>query len=327
MANAWRRYRPQQPLSLPPIPSILLLLFILAFLIIFFIALFSHLSSSQSPNPNPNPDPQFLSLAPSLSPFDCFSSPQASPIIANLVEGVPYPFLISLSDFGSLPDKPHKNIVRTLKGKRFRKPDISETVQRVLEGRKGEDGVVVDVGGNVGMAAFAAAVMGFRVVCFEPVVENLQRICDGVWFNRIAGRVMVFEAVASDKRGNITFHKLVGRLDNSAVSAAGAKLAFKSNEEVALQVRSIPLDDVIPDTLPVLLIKIDVQGWEYHVLKGASKILSRKAGKAPYLIYEEDERLLQASNTSAKEIRDFLRTKGYNHCTQHGTDAHCTKTA
>lgn len=75
----------------------------------------------------------------------------------------------------------------------------------------------------------------------------------------------------------------------------------------------------------MFLLKIDVQGWEYHVLKGASKLLSRKKGEAPYLIYEEDERLLQASNSSAKEIRDFLQTVGYHQCTQHGTDAHCSK--
>lgn len=120
-------------------------------------------------------------------------------------------------------------------------------------------------------------------------------------------------------------YQLVGRLDNSAVSATGAKMAFKSNEEIAFQVRTIPLDEVIPESERVLLLKIDVQGWEYHVLKGASKLLSRKGSQAPYLIYEEDERLLQASNSSAKEIRDFLSSVGYHDCTQHGTDAHCTK--
>lgn len=120
---------------------------------------------------------------------------------------------------------------------------------------------------------------------------------------------------------------MVGRLDNSAVSATGAKMAFKSNEEIALQVKSIPLDEVIKESEPVLLLKIDVQGWEYHVLKGARRLLSREKNEAPYLIYEEDERLLQASNTSSKEIRDFLRTMGYHQCEQHGTDAHCTKTS
>ncbi|KAK9109031.1 hypothetical protein Sjap_017091 [Stephania japonica] len=309
MASGWKRHNNK--------PSTLLLLL----LPILLLTIFLLSSSSHSPNPNPN-SPSHLTLP--IKPFDCFSTPQSHPVIANLVEGLRRPFLYSLADLGSLPDKPHKNIVRLLKGKPFRRPDISVAIQEVLQ-RIGGDGIVVDVGANVGMASFAAAAMGFRVFAFEPVFENLQRICDGVYFNRVAGLVTLFEAVASDRVGNITFHKLVGRLDNSAVSATGAKLAFKSNEEIELQVRSIPLDEVIPETEKVVLLKIDVQGWEHHVLRGASKLLSRRAGEAPYIIYEEDERLLAASNSSAKEIRSFLVSMGYHHCTQHGTDAHCTK--
>ncbi|KAF3620702.1 hypothetical protein FXO38_32219 [Capsicum annuum] len=96
--------------------------------------------------------------------------------------------------------------------------------------------------------------------------------------------------------------QLVGRFDNSAVLATGSKLAFKSNEEIGVQIKTIPLDEVIQETERVLLIKRDVQGWEYHVLKGASNILSRKKGEAPYLIYDKDERLLQARNSSAKSF-------------------------
>lgn len=73
---------------------------------------------------------------------------------------------------------------------------------------EGKTGIFVDVGANVGMATFAAAVMGFRVLAFEPVFENLQRICDGVYFNRVGDLVTVFEAAASDRLGNITFHKV-----------------------------------------------------------------------------------------------------------------------
>ncbi|KAI6681673.1 hypothetical protein NL676_035554 [Syzygium grande] len=323
MANAWRRDKQPQLLS----SKFLCLLFSSSLLLLIFY-FFSVRPANPFPNTAPALSPKSRFSSPSaITRFDCSASPQAHPVIANVVEGVKHPFLYSLSDFGSLPDKPHKNIVRTLKGKAFRRPDISVTVQELLEGFRGEgrDGFFVDVGANVGMASFAAAAMGFRVLAFEPVFENLQRICDGIWMNRAGELMDLFEAAASDRVGNITFHKLVGRLDNSAVSAAGAKLAFKSNEEIELQVRSIPLDEVIPDSEPVLLIKIDVQGWEHHVLKGAVKLLSRKAGEAPYLIYEEDERLLQASNSSSKEIREFLHSVGYRHCTQHGTDAHCTK--
>lgn len=102
--------------------------------------------------------------------------------------------------------------MRMLKGKPFRRPDISETIQEVLAEfkSKGKDnGLVVDVGGNVGIASFAAAVMGFRVFAFEPVLENLQRICDGIYLNRVRDLVTVFEAAASDHLGNITFHKVL----------------------------------------------------------------------------------------------------------------------
>ncbi|XP_057783126.1 uncharacterized protein LOC131000990 [Salvia miltiorrhiza] len=320
MANAWRRNQSTKILT----PKNLVLFISTSLLLLIFLHL-----SSQTPTRNPSTKSIKDSISQrAIKPFDCLAAPQAHPVVANTVEGLKFPFLYSLSDFGTLPDKPHKNIVRTLKGKPFRRPDISATVQELLGEIKPRDreGVFVDVGANVGMASFAAAVMGFRVLAFEPVFENLQRICDGIYFNRVGDLVELFEAAASDSSGNITFHKLVGRLDNSAVSATGAKMAFKSNEEIAVQVRSIPLDEVIPVSERVLLLKIDVQGWEYHVLKGASKLLSRNKSEAPYLIYEEDPRLLQASNTSAHEIREFLRTMGYHKCTQHGTDAHCTKT-
>nr|GMC58693.1 uncharacterized protein LOC109186508 [Ipomoea batatas] len=323
MANAWRRNQPTKILT-----SRNLLLFIsssLLLLIFFYLTSQSQSQTNNTPYLNSLKTPTFHRA---INPFDCYASPQAHPVFANVVEGLKHPFLYSLSDFGNLPEKPHKNINRTLKGKAFRKPDISETVQDLLEKMKSEDrnGIFVDVGANVGMASFAAAVMGFKVLAFEPVFENLQKICEGIYFNRVRDLVEVYEAAASDHLGNITFHKLVGRLDNSAISATGAKLAFQSNEEIAVQVKTIPLDDVIHESEPVLLLKIDVQGWEYHVLKGASKLLSRKKGEAPYVIYEEDERLLQASNSSAKQIREFLQTVGYTYCTQHGTDAHCTKT-
>lgn len=83
-------------------------------------------------------------------------------------------------------------------------------MQGLLEKMRAENknGVFVDVGANVGMASFAAAVMGFKVLAFEPVFENLQRICDGIHFNRVGELVEVFEAAASDRSGNITFHKV-----------------------------------------------------------------------------------------------------------------------
>ncbi|CAK9147122.1 unnamed protein product [Ilex paraguariensis] len=200
MANAWKRNQPTKLLA----PKTLLLFFSTSLLLLTFLYL-----SSQTQNPTPKAL-KAITFDRTIKPFDCYKSPQAHPVIASIVEGLKYPFLYSLSDFGNLPEKPHKNIARVLKGKPFRRPDISVTIQEVLEKMKsdGKRGIFVDVGANVGMATFAAAVMGFRVLAFEPVFENLQRICDGVYLNRVPDLVEVFEAATSDQIGNITFYKV-----------------------------------------------------------------------------------------------------------------------
>lgn len=204
MANAWRRDKPS------PLSTHKTLIFLFSILLILFlIFLFYPSASNHSPSRIAPYNTLALAHARGIRPYNCLASPQASPVFASLVEGVQYPFLFSLADFGALPEKPHKNIVRMLKGKPFRRPDISATIQELLEGKERDRGaVVVDVGANVGMAAFAAAAMGFRVVAFEPVLENLQRICDGVFLNRAGDRVTVYAAAASDRIGNITFHKV-----------------------------------------------------------------------------------------------------------------------
>lgn len=173
-----------------------------------FLILLSLFFCSNPTSPSLTPLHPFPAFPTPIQPLDCSATPQARPIFANMVEGLRFPFFYSLSDMGNLPDKPHKNIMRMLKGKMFQRPDISATIQEVLEGKKVGDGIVVDVGANVGMATFAASAMGFGVMAFEPVLENLQRICEGIFFNRVGGRVALFAAAASDKRGDITFHKV-----------------------------------------------------------------------------------------------------------------------
>lgn len=261
--------------------------------------------------------------------FDCGASPQRGPVVAHKIEKVSHSFFVSIADFGT-PEKPNRNFQRILKGKLFQKPAISASVQTILEKLKlnGFDNgapVVVDVGANVGMAAFAAAAMGFKVLAFEPIVENIQKLCDGVYLNRVSSLVQLYHLAVSNSPGYITMHKVVGRLDNSAVSATGAKLAFKANKVVPITIKSVTLDSMLPPSTHVVLLKIDVQGWEYNVLKGASKLLSRPFHEAPYIVYEEDDNLLRESNSTSKEILRFLAKHGYHHCVKEGGDRHCSK--
>lgn len=58
----------------------------------------------------------------------------------------------------------------------------------------------------------------------------------------------------------------------------------KSDEVIEkIDVKTDRMDNVIPITLPISLIKIDVEGAEYQVLKGATGILEKQR---PVIIFE-----------------------------------------
>lgn len=119
---------------------------------------------------------------------------------------------------------------------------------------------------------------------------------------------------------------MIGRLDNSAISKTAATMALPdSHKVITTTVRSTTLDSLVPPYEHVILLKVDVQGHELQVLKGAANILARPGLEAPFLVYEEDERLLQAGNSSSREILHFLEGLGYKYCRKEGTDRHCWK--
>lgn len=159
-----------------------------------------------------------VDAAAAVAPFDCLRAPQAKPVLAHEVEGVERPFMISLADLGA-PQRPNRNFERVAKGKKLQKAAVAAMVQRVLQRRlrllsESRPAVewVVDVGANVGMATFAAAAMGFGVVAVEPVLENMQRLCDGLYLNRAQQpqTVKLFHVALSDTpHANLTLHKVI----------------------------------------------------------------------------------------------------------------------
>lgn len=263
--------------------------------------------------------------------FDCLTAPQASPVVAHWMDEVKYPFFLSLLDFGT-PKQPNRNMARLLQKKPFLREDISSAIQGVLENLiEGKlirpDSVLVDVGAGIGAATFAAAAMGVRVLAIEPIFESVQRVCDGIYLNRASHLVRVHLAAASEEQANITVHKKLSHLEHSAVKEKVTKLADtgKNNLVVPVPVEALSLDNLIPKKLHVAVLKVTVQGWELHALRGASELLRRPIGEAPFLIYEEDRILLRASNTSKEDIRQFLKEHGYFSCEKALRHMHCRK--
>lgn len=114
---------------------------------------------------------------------------------------------------------------------------------------------------------------------------------------------------------------LLGKPGMSAFStfAKGTKTdTYIGNEK--LLVEQLPLDDVLQnlDINRVDLAKIDVEGWETFVLRGANKSIN--AGKFPLLMIEFTEANAVAAGSSTRELRTLIESFGYTLCSFNPTN-------
>lgn len=116
----------------------------------------------------------------------------------------------------------------------------------------------------------------------------------------------IFNIAASNKKSISQFNYVIS---NPSYSGLKKRDYDRPNEkEKTIEVYTDLLDDVIPENLPIHLIKIDVEGAELLVMKGATQILTRNK---PIIIFEHG---LGASNhykTTPDQVYDFLDQHGY----------------
>lgn len=138
------------------------------------------------------------------------------------------------------------------------------------------DSTVVDVGSNEG--SFLAEVIRIaphgRHVAFEPLPEYAARLSE-----RFPG-VLVVEAAASDGNGRSRFVRVVGAEGMSGLRERSYGRAVRLEE---INVATIRVDDALPADLVPALLKIDVEGAELGVLRGAQATLERHR---PVVVFE-----------------------------------------
>ncbi len=146
--------------------------------------------------------------------------------------------------------------------------------------------VFYDVGAHVGtMSLGAANVVGEsgRVVAFDADPENIQRLRRSAARNGLDGRLRVVHAAVWSRSAwdGISFRRGVVR-SQGGVEAEGNRPVLASGE--IINVPAITLDDFIATGEPAPhLIKIDVEGGEYQVLRGGKRLF---ASQRPLIIVE-----------------------------------------
>lgn len=126
-----------------------------------------------------------------------------------------------------------------------------------------EMGIVLDVGAHIGNhTLFFAKVLGAKVIAFEPYPETFTQLKANLRSNYISETVLPWQAAAGNRDAWIYMN--LDTPNNTGM----AKVDLNGSVEA----RMVRLDDVVKQK--VGLIKIDVEGGEMDVLRGAGRILS-----------------------------------------------------
>jgi FkbM family methyltransferase len=162
-------------------------------------------------------------------------------------------------------------------------------------------GVFVDVGANVGFHTVAAARLvggAGHVYAVEPQPWALDLLRANVWRHGLAN-VSVLPYAASDASGTL-------RLSVEPGHRSGARIA----EAGDLEVDAARLDDLLPDVV-VDVLKVDVEGAEPLVLRGARAILSRSPGLLAVVEFRHERHL---SGESPEDALALYESLGFQLC-------------
>ena len=175
---------------------------------------------------------------------------------------------------------------------------------------------IIDVGANRGQFSLISrmAKPHVPIIAFEPIPnegEAFRRVTAGL--NDIQLHVMAL----GDKAGDAEIH-LSRSVDCSSLLPIGEmqrKLFPRTSETGTLKVSVKRLDDFEPawEKHSRILLKIDVQGFELAVLKGAVETLK----KCAYVYVECSETELYVGQALYSDVADFLKQRGFNHPSRH----------
>lgn len=172
-------------------------------------------------------------------------------------------------------------------------------------------GLVIDVGADNGQDAIDFAMAGHRVWSFEPAPGKGEKIKNRLRANGVAERVQVHSVALSNYSGIAHFavHKSLPKHDGlTAQQHPGAQRAKNSGvQQVEVPVRR--LDSFAAADTRISFLKIDAQGMDFRVLKGALGLLS--GGSVERLVFEFTPELMPGGPEEAVEHLRWMRTVGY----------------
>jgi len=174
---------------------------------------------------------------------------------------------------------------------------LTEAIKRIA--KRGDE--VFDVGANIGyISGLLSHLVGSegRVHSFEPHPLIASKLRDNLKY--VSGKlgysnVDVYQMALSESAGESRLYVPTFFDENEGTSSLE-----KMNESKEIAIQTNTLDNYIANKLMINLLKIDVEGHELSVFKGAAQALQQK--RIRHIIFE---------NNSNLKIFDILKSYGY----------------
>ena len=181
-----------------------------------------------------------------------------------------------------------------------------------------EKQILWDIGSNVGAYSLVAATMGYKVLSFEPAYQNYFKLHENISLNKLDEQIEAFCISFGDKiqTGNFNiFDTSFGTSKGNYNADNYYQLNLKKISQKKTLVFSIDSFIKIFNLPEPSLIKIDVDGGEFEILKGAATLLEHgKNLKSLFVEFDEDE-------YSINELETFLKKLNWQIVSKHNRNA------
>lgn len=197
-----------------------------------------------------------------------------------------------------------------------KEPDTLEWIDKYAP----ENGVMFDIGANVGLYSIYYAVSKKGTVySFEPSVFNLKLLVKNINLNHCEKNVFVVSNPLSYTNGFADFN-LQNTEEGGALSSFGVEYGHDGktlNKQLSYKMLGFSLDHMIQQKLiPSVpsLIKVDVDGIEHLILRGAETTLADAACRS--VLIEVNESFIELY----EEVSDVLTNAGFKMVRKRSSD-------
>jgi len=196
----------------------------------------------------------------------------------------------------------HKTIDNWLKTGLLYESDVSGLLCKLLK----PNDIAVDVGANIGFHTFlmSALVEGTgRVYAYEPALESIRELEQNKVLNK-ALNVTINQKLLGERHGDkVDFH--------FSLQDSGTSYAIRTKDKPELgweRMMTYSLNDELKSHTNIKLIKLDVEGFEGNILRGATDLLV--GNRVKYWVVEYAPHCLARNGDNLETLRSYMADFG-----------------